>query len=124
MSERLTPDEYQAAYMAALRAAGHKPVLNSDSEVDYFVTNPNGHNGPGCRICGWTQCMYCGKPEKIPACPGPDEDSKTRAQVVAKGIEEASERDYGLAFSWARDKSEKLIAEEFAALRIELTRDQ
>lgn len=40
-------------------AAGHTLSLNEEGEVDQFVCDSGTHNGPGCSVCGWSQCRHC-----------------------------------------------------------------
>lgn len=61
-------DHWNMGWLAVFRARGHDPVLDSDGDVDLFVTNPNGHNGPGCKTRGWTRCMHCCAVDQIPSC--------------------------------------------------------
>lgn len=61
-------DRHRTGWLEVFRARGHTPVLDEDGEVDIFVTNPNGHNGPGCVTCEWTRCMHCCTVDQIPEC--------------------------------------------------------
>ena len=60
-------EEWKRAFLAA----GHSFVQDEDGEIDTFVHDTPGHNGPGCSICGWSCCWHCQhEPEAIPACGG------------------------------------------------------
>ena len=64
-----TFDEYEKRWDRAFLKQGHRFRMAEDGP-DRFVTSTPGHNGPGCRVCGWSACWYCCKPEDIPKCEG------------------------------------------------------
>lgn len=66
----MTFDEYREGWFDAFKAAGHTPVTDEDGDVDTFVTDSGLHNGPGCKTCGWSDCMHCRSASNIPACTG------------------------------------------------------
>jgi hypothetical protein len=84
----MTFDEWKAEWWAAFKAAGHEPELDKDGEPDSFFRSGGHHNGPGCRRCGWSCCMHCTMPEKIPACSGhkqpepPSVEDTLRAEIA------------------------------------------
>ncbi len=56
---------------------GHKPVLTEDGEIDIFVLDIDGHNGPGCTKCGYSFCHHCNPfGENIPVCMGVCDDDR------------------------------------------------
>lgn len=65
-------DGRRAAWDAALKAAGHTPLLTEDGDLDVLVCEPGTHNGPGCAVCDWSCCWGCRTIEEIPACTGPE----------------------------------------------------
>lgn len=40
-------------------AAGHVLKLDEDGAVDEFALSVEGHNGPGCSVCGESWCQHC-----------------------------------------------------------------
>lgn len=60
----------QLEYFLQMNAQGHVPKFE-EGDVDIFFLDDGIHNGPGCTICGWSQCWHCHGPEDIPPCPGP-----------------------------------------------------
>lgn len=55
-------------YMEKFLAQGHTPIMDGD-DVDMFVTDFRYCNGPGCSVCGFTECWHCNHEcNDIPKC--------------------------------------------------------
>lgn len=65
-------DEWRDAWFDLARSKGHiLKTYPKSREIDNFVTSGGHCNGPGCKKCGWTECMHCDwKGELIPTCTG------------------------------------------------------
>jgi hypothetical protein len=76
-------EDWQAAWLNLARERGHVLKVEGGSfpltrRIDLFVTSTNGHNGPGCINCGWTECMHCDwKGERIPVCTDTSKSEET-----------------------------------------------
>lgn len=68
-----------------LIAAGHKPHLDDDGEIDIFAIDFGHHNGPACSVCAEGRCQHCDDGSPFEPCPGEEEvvrraKEKRRAQ--------------------------------------------
>lgn len=67
-------NEYDEAWIAAMKAKGHMPVMRDEEDgggLDVFVMDYGYHNGPGCSSCGISWCHHCNGPDSIKECSHP-----------------------------------------------------
>jgi hypothetical protein len=62
-------DIYRENFYRRLRKLGHVLRVDEDGLVDQFVCEGDGHNGPGCVLCGDFWCQWCPLVTEKP-CPG------------------------------------------------------
>lgn len=63
-------DKESKAWLGALVANGHTPVMTEEGYLDVWVMNVGFHNGPGCSKCGMSWCEHCDGPEVVGHCKG------------------------------------------------------
>lgn len=58
-------------YVKVFLERGHRPSLDEDGRIIKFIYDEPGHNGPGCEVCGFSQCWHCDwRGNYIPKCNG------------------------------------------------------
>lgn len=74
------------AWLKEFLAAGHDPVMDDDedgAEVNWFASSGGGHNGPECKVCGWSCCHHCASFLDIPKCEGVEKKIRDTLELAA-----------------------------------------